>query len=191
MDKRYRVPVRSTDGSDQVFSIAAPLLAGFSLALTGVLLQLPADGSDVRWRDTSFLPLTLSTLLYLLALHYAISARNLRVSDAALSTVWSDDAKLRRARAVYDRAHSRANERAQLVLELGNVSLMTGILVVLVPSGHLSLVRCGTILLLAVTILAHVLLVTRRWIGVRWMPRPMQALLVPNFRIFEHLPDSD
>jgi hypothetical protein len=176
------------DSADHVSGIAAPLLAGFSLALIGVVVQLPAAGSDVLLRDASFLSLACTVMIYLLALNYSVSARGVRVSDADLRRVWTNTEDCERARLVYQEAFSRADERGRLLVEVGNLGLLSSLLIVLIPAGQYSPIRISVTVLLAGAVLLQIMLIARRWTGVDYLPRFLRAILLPHHRWRDQLP---
>jgi Kef-type K+ transport system membrane component KefB len=180
------LPLRSSEGTNQVFGVAAPLLAGFSLTLVGVLVQLPAD-SGVRWRDGGFFSLMLATVLYLSSLNFATSARYMQLGDDQLRKI----AKTAESSPMLSRAYSRARElneeTARLLFGVASTVLISGVAVVLVPTGpwsNVSVVRWGAIVIAGVAAAAqltrNIVRVTGlAWIRIVWM----RELLVPLTKV--------
>lgn len=123
---RVALPVRATTGTDQMFGVAAPLLAGFSLTMVGVLLQLPTS-TGIRWREVALLFLLSSTLVYLLSLH-AHNAAYLRASKDQFRSGSRSEEEFNRLEDAYRRIHNEHDTRARVLFGIAATPLIGGFL---------------------------------------------------------------
>ncbi|WP_151775068.1 hypothetical protein [Streptomyces abyssomicinicus] len=125
---------------DAVTNVAAPLLAGFSVAAIGVV---GADSDKFRWPGPSLLCLTVSALLFVTCVQFGFHARRHLYSYADLTAWWTeeelaDDDRRRLLRA--EQHHNfdlwdRWRGRAYVAYSGGLVMLWTGVALVLAPPG--------------------------------------------------------
>ena len=181
-----RYPVRALEGRNQLFGVAAPLLAGFSLSLIGVLAQLP-ENSGVRWKDWAFLILLLAGLLYLGSMHFALNAAHLRVSDDQLKEVCDSNAQYEALKAAYRHAHEEDDVRASAAFTVACTLLIGGVTVILVPAGPWSQISVPRVAALSLAGLAVLTQLSRNLLGLlgsSWVrPVWLRELLVPQSRI--------
>src|SRR4051812_27581507 len=75
-------------------SVAAPLLAGFALALSGQILVQP---EKLRWPDATLFALAVSVVLLVLAVQLGFEARRWRTTPDELLSWYPDTSDARRA----------------------------------------------------------------------------------------------
>jgi hypothetical protein len=138
-----------------VGSVAAPLLAGFSFTLVGLVLASP---ERFRWPGTSLLLLTLAGLSLVTAVQCAAWARKWDPTPAELLNWWPDFGNLpaEARQQVYEeqRVHAGHHDRwarvTRLAYNAGILSLLAAITVSLVPPRNHSFVSpWGLAMLLA------------------------------------------
>ncbi len=120
-------------------TIAAPLLAGFSLAAFIQVLGLSAG--DVRYRDLPALLLLLAAALLVLAVQATFWARQYQVTPAELRDWWPDaDQQSRLDMLKVEQASHMAkfkiwSRRARIAFDLGLLCLLAALAVLAVPPG--------------------------------------------------------
>jgi hypothetical protein len=137
------LPVRSYEGRDQLFTVAAPVLAGFSVTLLGVLITLNS-ASVVRWRDLALLLVTAATFLYLASMRYSMSGRALRITRQDAEAAWDTRVNQLRGLRAYAVVHDRLIGISQQTFSFGSVALVAGLTVFMIPDeplAQISLVR--------------------------------------------------
>ncbi|MFE5718735.1 hypothetical protein [Streptomyces erythrochromogenes] len=130
-------------------SVAAPLLAGFSLTLLGLILQVQ---QHVRWPDLALLLLGLPVVAFLGSLQYAMRAQEFDVTPADAS-LWHPDlaTSAERRDLVHEEirahraAHVRWAARARTLYNFGICFLLAGLAVMLVPPGTPTPVRWAAV----------------------------------------------
>jgi len=135
--------------------VAAPLLAGFSFALVGLVITNP---DKIRWPDATLVLLTASGLCLIAAVQCAAWARRWDVTPAELLSWWPEFDQLPEAaredvyaeQHVHTERHRRWARATRLAYDAGILSLLAGITVFLAPLAHHSVVSLrGLALLLA------------------------------------------
>ena len=187
---RY-LPVTSNDGPDQLFSIAAPILAGFSVTLVGVLVPLNPP-SLVPFREAAMLALAGAMGVFLGAMRYAIIGRMLRISDAEAVQTWADPTQAAEALEVYRREHDKLTDASRLLFGVACLAFGIGVILMLVPSSFkdVSYLRLATIAMLTIGTLAQLSQMISRRIPVRRLPGWLDAILTPDRRIASKLPPA-
>jgi hypothetical protein len=142
-------------------SVAAPLLAGFSLTLT--LLVLQADKGDFRWPDATVLVLVAAAVAFIMVIQFSFWARQYVVTPSELKDWWPDfETNDERARAVFSeqRGHALLHKRWAARARVGyNVSvglLLSGLALALIPEGPVSLGRVGGIVIIGAGLIYEV-----------------------------------
>jgi hypothetical protein len=142
-------------------SVAAPLLAGFSLTLT--LLVLQADKGDFRWPDATVLVLVAAAVAFIMVIQFSFWARQYVVTPSELKDWWPDfETNDERARAVFSeqRGHALLHKRWAARARVGyNVSvglLLSGLALALIPEGPVSLGRVGGIAIIGAGLIYEV-----------------------------------
>lgn len=135
----WQVPTRygAAEAVMSMGTIAAPLLAGFSLASFVLIFTLTS--SDVRYGDVASLLLLLAAVLLVLAVQATFWAREYHVTPAQLREWW-DDADEPRTRARLEREqaeHMRKFQRwcfwARRAYDVGLLCLLGGLTVLAIP----------------------------------------------------------
>ncbi|MBN0046926.1 hypothetical protein JS756_22985 [Streptomyces actuosus] len=120
-------------------TVAAPLLAGFSLSVTVQALRLGAG--DVRWPDLAALLFLLAAALLVFAVQAVFWARRHLVTAQDLMAWWPDwEQPYRRSQLIDELKLSKVyfdawSNRARRAYSLGLLSLLSGLTVVAVPAG--------------------------------------------------------
>lgn len=126
-------------------SVAAPLLAGFAIAMLGLVLQIE---DDVRWPDAALLLLAGAAVLLLASVQFAFRSRLYGVTPTQV-TEWHEDFESDVERRQRVRAELQAgrtayrswSSRARRAYNAGIIMLLAGLAVTLVPSDSVSAVR--------------------------------------------------
>lgn len=128
---------------DAAGTVAAPLLAGFSLTLVGLILGATDPGA-VRERGPALVALVLATVLLLACVQCAFWARQFTVTPGQAMEWWPDlgaanpdrNAQLRAEQWRYALLGGRWMSRARLTYHGGILALLAGLALVLVPAGR-------------------------------------------------------
>jgi nitrate reductase gamma subunit len=121
-------------------TIAAPLLAGFTITLMGVVVDVSNDG--IRHRDTALLILMAAVTSLLAAIQCAYSARRYMVLPDELTSWWpgaleeGHESTLRQAQneqLAHRLLHELWARRFRLTYHAGIVLILVGLAVVLIP----------------------------------------------------------
>ncbi len=178
-------------------SVAAPLLAGFTIALIGITVPLSSD-SPVRNPGTALAFLAVSALSLLASVQCSMWARQYVVKPSEILDWWPDshaDAGLDRLAARsrlqdlrltqwrYSKISATWLSRARLSYHVGILALLLGVLIILVPK-HWTPSRVAGCIVLGIGFIAEVLWVvapTRRsWPLVkRVFPEPIDIAITP------------
>lgn len=123
--------------------VVAPLLAGFTIALMGLVVD--ASNNGIRHRDTALLVLMGAVTALLAAIQCAYSARRYMVLPDELTAWWpgltdaGDANQVRQARELqaeqlaHRLLHGQWADRFRVTYHVGIVLLLTGLTVVLIP----------------------------------------------------------
>lgn len=158
---------------DKLGTIAAPLLAGFSLTLIGVLVGADAP-KTIRWPDCTLAALTVATVLFLLAVQWTITAMQFTLTpeEHAARTASLTEQQRQVAYADVMSTFRSWSERARLAISEGIALVLLGLIGVLLPPGRLcdlaagrvvALIGAGAALLYEIWWLSRDEIVTRRW----------------------------
>ena len=153
---------------DGLGGVAAPLLGGFSLALIGLVGQVP---QNIRWPDLALLLLSLTAVAMLAAVQFTYRARRFAATPADAAGWHPDfaDSPERRDR-VY--AEIRANRiahrvwsaRARLFYNAGVCLLLLGLAVTLVPPEMPHVIRIVTVALVLLGFAGELVLIGGGWL---------------------------
>lgn len=100
-------PYGFSAATEAMGSVAAPLLAGFSLTLT--LLVLQAGKGDFRWPDATVLVLVAAAVLFIMVIQFSFWARQYVVTPSELLDWWPDiETNDERAKAVFSEQRKHA-----------------------------------------------------------------------------------
>jgi MFS family permease len=127
--------------------IVAPLLAGFSLTLLGLVVQAE---DDLRWPDLALLLLSLAVVLLVLVVQFAFRARQHATTPAQAKEWWPDfdhdperQQRVYQELAVYAACHAWWTTRARALYNTAVCVLLLGLAVVLVPTHPLGPLRAA------------------------------------------------
>jgi hypothetical protein len=133
-------PLSYGEAIDTVTTIAAPLLAGFSIATIGVV---GASSDKFRWPGIALIFLTGAALLLVGSVQCGFHARAHRYSPANIKDWWPADEltpirleRLQREQWINMRLWRRWIGRAKIAYDIGIVALALGVAAVLAPPGH-------------------------------------------------------
>jgi hypothetical protein len=172
-DPRY-VPIPYPYGvqaaADGLGGVAAPMLAGFAVALLGLVLQVERD---LRWAGLSLLLFAAAAVLFLQVVQFHARARAF-ASSPKQALDWYDDAddpeRVRRVRAElrqHDAAWRFWIRRARLCYNAGVVVLLCGSAVILVPARNESfgVFRIAAIVVVLAGAFYETLTMINGWLG--------------------------
>ncbi|MFD8003828.1 hypothetical protein [Streptomyces mirabilis] len=117
-------------------NVAAPLLAGFSIATVGVV---SADGDKFRWPGAVLLCLTSAAFMFVSCLQLGFHARRHLYSWADITAWWAEDEVHDRLVLLREEQHAdfqlwvRWRRRAHAAYSAGMVMLWAGVALALVP----------------------------------------------------------
>jgi hypothetical protein len=132
------------DALESAGLIVAPLLAGFTITLVGLLLDTSTEG--IAHRDLTLVILVGSVGALLAAMQFAYAARQFAVKPDEIGSWWpglddpSDDGvieqwrELRAEQLAHQTMHDRWGKRFRDAYHLGVMLLLIGLVVVLIPS---------------------------------------------------------
>lgn len=121
---------------DSAGSVAAPLLAGFSITLLGIAI---ASSTGMRWANEAMVALAAATGLLVFAVQAAFIARSFHVTPAELLGWWAEPdknpglAQLHQWQAEHKVNYDIWAARFRLSYNLGLVLLLAGVALCLVP----------------------------------------------------------
>jgi hypothetical protein len=144
---------------------AAPLLAGFAVALVALIIQISAA---LRWPDLALVLFAVAAMLFLHVVHLTARARGYAVTPAQVREWYDDYADPDRQRVVaWELRHHRACwlflvRRARIVYNSAMLALLSGIGVLLVPKHgrELTALRWVAITVAVLAVLSEVIEVT-------------------------------
>jgi hypothetical protein len=144
------------EASQSAGTVVAPLLAGFTITLIGLVVDTSA--SDIRYRNLALLVLTVAAALLIAAVQCAYSARQYLVRPDEITAWWPGfdalepkeyTSGLALDRRVEQLAHSMLHRRwaarLRFAYNAGVVLVLAGLAIVLVPSGTVSTARLAAI----------------------------------------------
>jgi hypothetical protein len=140
---------------DSIAAIAAPLLAGVSVALAVLVMQREAS---FGWSTAALILLLLATFGFLAAVQLGFRARQFAVTPPEIEMWWPDaDDPHRRSMMQEEQRDHREQfglwaDRASVVYDLGLLALLLGVAVSLVPAGGLADASAGRGVLFALAI---------------------------------------
>ncbi|BCB91507.1 hypothetical protein [Phytohabitans suffuscus] len=159
---------------DSLGGVAAPLLAGFAVALIGLLVP----GADsLRHPDAALLLLALAAVLFLQVVQLNARARGYAVSPAQVREWYPDfDDPARQAVVAWELRHHRdcwahLVRRTRVRYNIAILALTAGLMVALVPRGPVAPLRVAAIVVLGLFALLELLELADRTLGTRRVPR--------------------
>lgn len=190
MPSRYKsLPLRSYAGRDEVFTVAAPVLAGFSVTLLGVLVALNPPNL-VRWRDVTMLLVTSAAFLYLASMRYAMAGRSLRITRQDAEATWATRVNQLKGLQAYGAVHDRLIWISQLMFLIGSIAFGAGLTVLMIPSqpiGEISNARLFAIAAAGLSTLAQGVQTLAHLVDKRFVPPWLAAVVTPHFKLLQTL----
>jgi hypothetical protein len=154
--------------------VASPLLAGFCFTLIGLIVP---EGKGIRWPGFALVLLVAGGLFFIAAVQCGAWARQWTVTPQELDE-WGPGEPLGRKEAE-QRAHfvgfSMWSRRLRLADRGGIVALLAGVMVMLVPPGHITGMRW-----LAIVTAACGLVLESLWIASGWLLKGSPDCLYGN-----------
>jgi hypothetical protein len=126
--------------SESVGSVAAPLLAGFSFALVGLVIPSP---DHLRWPNLALVPLVAGGAAFIAAVQCSFWARQYAISPDDIK-LWRPGYSPGRIHALlrgHDAGFKKWNARMNYSYRAGIVLLLLGVMFALVPPGHIDALR--------------------------------------------------
>jgi hypothetical protein len=129
-------PYGYPEAVEQGGTVAAPLLAGFSVTLIGLVLTAP---DSLRWPAVSLAVLMASTILLLAAVQFAFVARQYSVLPSDLESWWPDHdesprwEQLRSEQEAHASSHLRWAAAFRTAYNLGVLLFLAGTTISLAP----------------------------------------------------------
>ncbi len=168
-------------------TIAAPLLAGFSITLAGVIMQA---SERFRYSSIALLLLTISAILLLLCVQCGFWARHYYTRPEEASAWWPDyEESTERRRMLFEEQHRSYplfrlwSARARRTYSFGIVVLLLGIMVSLMPTGAgwQTQVRWGAVIVVGLAALGELLwLASASQRTGKWLPRSVAGWFNPR-----------
>lgn len=162
-------------------TIAAPLLAGFSLAaMVGTLTISP---SEARWPDVALLLFMLAAVLFVAAVQAMFWARGYQASPPEIQAWWPDAtdpqrlAQLQREQKRHTAGFRMWSNRARVTYSAALLCLLAGLTMLAVPPGsygNAAISRWLAVAVGAAAFIAESLWVMGSFTNPRWMARLLQ-----------------
>jgi hypothetical protein len=162
-------------------TIAAPLLAGFSLA--AMVQTITISASETRWPDAVILLFMLAAVLFVIALQAMFWARGYQVNPAEIRDWWPDSADPRRLKMLRDeqRWHTRGfrmwANRARAVYSTALLCLLAAVTLLAVPAhshAQTAFFRWLTVAVGGAAFIIEVIWIAGSFTNIRWIARLVQ-----------------
>jgi hypothetical protein len=188
---RRPAPYGAPESVQSSGTIAAPLLAGFTITLMGFVVDVSNDG--IRHRDTALLILMASVASLLAAIQCAYSARRYMVLPDELTSWWPDvmnqDRTLRHLQneqLAHRLLHEQWATRFRVTYHAGIVLMLVGLSVVLIPPepkiGDVTTVRWVAVGLAAAAAAGELIWIAATRLNRRAAKGPFGQVVVPAAR---------
>ena len=157
-------------------TIAAPLLAGFSLA--AMVQTLTITKSQARWPDAALLLLLLAAVLFVATVQATFWARGYQASPQQIKEWWpdADDTRrmelLRREQKLHAAGFHMWSNRARVTYSAALLCLLAGLTLLAVPPesyGQLSVIRWIAVAVGAVAFVAETLWIIGSFTNPKWL----------------------
>jgi hypothetical protein len=149
-------------------TVAAPLLAGFSFTLAGLVLQLPSQ--IIRWPDLALLLFVMAGFFLVACIQFAFWAERWNISPDDIRMWWpgfDENEALSRYLYAKQAYHAERYDRwvgfVRLTYNSGIVAFLAAIAVMLVPPGPLNKISVLRVTAIAVSMVA--LVVEAIWVA--------------------------
>jgi hypothetical protein len=145
---RMPEPYGEAEAFNSMGAIAAPLLAGFSLA--AMVMTLTIKTSDARWPEVALLLFMLAAVLFVFTVQAMFWARGYQTTPGEIKAWWPDAEHPQRLNMLRDEQWRHAKgfsmwaNRARVTYNAGLLCLLAALTVLAVPpasDGHLAFVR--------------------------------------------------
>ncbi|MFD0744142.1 hypothetical protein ACFQ1L_21705 [Phytohabitans flavus] len=159
--------------ADSLGGVAAPLLAGFAVALIGLLIP---GAESLRYPDAALALFALSAVLFLQVVQLNARARGYAVSPAQVREWYPDfDDPARQAVVAWELRHHRASwahlvRRTRTRYNVAILALTAGLMVALVPRGGIGPLRVVAIVVFGLFALLELLELADRGLRGRRVP---------------------
>jgi hypothetical protein len=170
---RHLYPYGHQDATESAGTIAAPLLAGFSVTL---IAQLVSSGDKIRWADLAFFLLTGAVVMLLAAVQCSFWARQYVATPSDLEAWWPDLnhpvrwKQVRSEQWAHERVYQLWALRFRLTYRGGILFLLAAVPVLLVPEGSIGIFRGMAIALAVIGFFGEVIWVAAGWL-LAWQER--------------------
>ena len=157
-------PYGGPGAHESMGSVAAPLLAGFSLTLATLVLQL--DDAKLRWRDASLIAMVVAAIAFIMCVQAMFWARLYIASRTDALAWWPDADLVARQRMVHselrqDRAkYGVWARRAARAYRIGLFALLSGFGLMFVPRDAMTVGRWLVLALIALAVALELAWVT-------------------------------
>jgi hypothetical protein len=187
---RMPEPYGEPEAFNSMGAIAAPLLAGFSLA--AMVQTLTIKTSDARWPEVALLLFMLAAVLFVFSVQAMFWARRYQTTPEEIKAWWPDAAHPLRLKALRDEQRMHAKgfslwaHRARATYNAGLLCLLAALTVLAVPAasdGHLAFVRWLTVAVGGVALVAEVTWIIgssskiKRMERIKWLARLLEPPL--------------
>jgi hypothetical protein len=162
-------------------AIAAPLLAGFSLA--AMVQTLTITTSDTRWPETALLLFMLAAVLFVATVQAMFWARGYQTSPSEIKAWWPDATDPERLKLLRDEQKWHAagfrmwSNRARVAYAAALLCLLAALTLLAVPAeshGQVPSLRWLAVAIGGVAFIAEALWITGSFTNARWMARLLQ-----------------
>jgi hypothetical protein len=154
-------------------AVAAPLLAGFSIALVALVIQ---GSSDLRYANLALLVFVAAALAFIACVQFTFHARSFVVTPPELEMWWSDSVEpdrreqLRWEQRLYFRNHEMWARRAGHMYNVGLLALLLGLVATVLPVGPISDAPVGRLLVVALAALGFS--AEFAWVALGYLRKP-------------------
>jgi hypothetical protein len=166
---------------DSMGTIAAPLLAGFSLA--AMVQTLTITTSDTRWPDTALLLFMLAAVLFVATVQAMFWARGYQTNPSEIKAWWPDAADPERLKLLRDEQKWHAvgfrmwSNRARVAYSAALLCLLAALTILAVPpESHRQVpyLRWLAVAVGGAAFIAEALWITGSFTNAKWMARLLQ-----------------
>jgi hypothetical protein len=154
-------------------SVAAPLLAGFSIALVALVIQ---TSDDLRSPNLALFVFVAAALAFVACVQFTFHARSFVVTPPELEMWWSDPddperrEQLRWEQRLYLRQHEMWARRAGHMYNIGILALLLGLVAIILPIGPIGDASRGRLLVIALAALGFS--VEFAWVALGYLRKP-------------------